>query len=104
MKRSVSTRNNSISVATIQVQSERNEGRVSVESPDMVMPEVDGHDLIMTIRRMCPVVKTMAMSGALLPNDSRHRNYFVLPKSFTQDSTSRRREADSPPAGSTGGT
>jgi len=52
---------------------------------DMVMPEVDGHDLIITIRRMCPLVKTMAMSGALLPGDSRDRNYPVLPKPFTQD-------------------
>src|SRR5215216_1655887 len=52
---------------------------------DMAMPVTDGHDLIIAIRRMCPLVRTMAMSGALLPGESRHRDYFVLPKPFTRD-------------------
>jgi len=51
---------------------------------DMLMPEVDGHDLIVTIRRMCPLVRTMVMSG-FSPEDSRQRDYLVLPKPFTQD-------------------
>jgi len=51
---------------------------------DIVMPVMDGDDLIMTIRRMCPSVSTMAMSG-FVPDGSRKRDYIVLRKPFTLD-------------------
>jgi CheY-like chemotaxis protein len=51
---------------------------------DIVMPVMDGHDLIMTIRRMCPSVNMMAMSG-FLPDNSSERDYLVLKKPFTRD-------------------
>ena len=51
---------------------------------DIVMPVMDGHDLIMTIRRMCPSAKTMAMSG-FVPESSTDRDYLLLRKPFTRD-------------------
>jgi len=52
---------------------------------DMVMPVTDGHDLILTVRRMCPQAHTMAMSGAFSPSDLRQRDYLVLHKPFTRE-------------------
>ena len=52
---------------------------------DMIMPETDGHDLILAIRRVCPYTDTLLMSGALLPGDARVRNYGILPKPFTMN-------------------
>jgi DNA-binding NtrC family response regulator len=51
---------------------------------DMRMPGVDGHDLILKIRRICPHIDTMVYSG-FLPDDGRERNYPILPKPFTKD-------------------
>src|SRR3954469_21441844 len=51
---------------------------------DMAISETDGHNLILTIRRLCPRIKTMAISGALPPGDFR-RDYEVLRKPFTRD-------------------
>ena len=52
---------------------------------DMVMPVTDGHDLILSMRRMCPQVHTMAMSGAFLSGDVRQRDYLVLRKPFVRE-------------------
>jgi CheY-like chemotaxis protein len=51
---------------------------------DMVMPQIDGHELIQTIRRTCPLLKTFAMSGALFQDDCRARDYLILQKPFTR--------------------
>ena len=51
---------------------------------DIMMPVMDGHDLITTIRQLCPRVRTMAMSG-FVPDYPRERDYVVLHKPFTRD-------------------
>ncbi len=51
---------------------------------DMQMPDVDGHELIGSIRRICPYVDTMVFSG-FIPDAERPRNYPVLSKPFTQE-------------------
>jgi CheY-like chemotaxis protein len=51
---------------------------------DIVMPEMDGHNLIAIIRRLCPNVSTIAMSG-FAPGNPAERDYFVLAKPFTRD-------------------
>jgi two-component system cell cycle sensor histidine kinase/response regulator CckA len=52
---------------------------------DMVMPEMDGHELILAIRNICPYMDTILMSGAFVPDDARFKNYGILPKPFTVD-------------------
>jgi CheY-like chemotaxis protein len=52
---------------------------------DMVMPVTGGHDLILAIRRMCPNMSMMAMSGALLDDNYREMDYHILPKPFTRE-------------------
>jgi YesN/AraC family two-component response regulator len=47
------------------------------------MPGVDGHDLILKIRRLCPHIDTMVFSG-FAPDDGRPRTYPILPKPFTK--------------------
>jgi two-component system cell cycle response regulator CpdR len=49
---------------------------------DMRMPNVDGHDLSLTIRRICPQIDTMVFTG-YAPEDGRERNYPILKKPFT---------------------
>jgi DNA-binding NtrC family response regulator len=51
---------------------------------DMVMPGIDGHELILTIRRICPHMDTMVITG-FVPGDTRQMNYPILPKPFTRD-------------------
>jgi CheY-like chemotaxis protein len=51
---------------------------------DMRMPGVDGHDLILTIRRICPHVDVMLFTG-YAPEDGRERNYPILAKPFNKD-------------------
>lgn len=50
---------------------------------DMMMPGIDGHDLISRIRRLCPYIDTVVMTGGLLPEDSRTRNYRIIAKPFS---------------------
>ena len=52
---------------------------------DMMMPDMDGHDLILAIRRLCPNVDTIVMSGALSADDARIKNYKIIWKPFTMD-------------------
>ena len=52
---------------------------------DMMMPGIDGHDLILAIRRLCPNVDTIVMSGALSADDVRIKNYKIIWKPFTMD-------------------
>ena len=52
---------------------------------DMMMPDIDGHDLILAIRRLCPNVDTIVMSGALSADDVRIKNYKIIWKPFTMD-------------------
>ena len=52
---------------------------------DMRMPGIDGHDLILAIRRLCPNVDTIVMSGALPADDVRIKNYKIIWKPFTMD-------------------
>ena len=52
---------------------------------DMMMPDMDGHDLILAIRRLCPNVDTIVMSGALSADDVRIKNYKMICKPFTMD-------------------
>ena len=52
---------------------------------DMIMPEIDGHELILAIRRLCPSVDTIVMSGALSADDVRVKNYKIINKPFTMD-------------------
>ena len=52
---------------------------------DMMMPDIDGHDLILVIRRLCPNVDTIVMSGALSADDVRVKNYKMIWKPFTMD-------------------
>jgi DNA-binding NtrC family response regulator len=59
--------------------------RLNLLLTDMDMPDIDGHDLIIAIRRICPYVDTMVMSGGLLVNDVRVKNYKILPKPFRID-------------------
>jgi len=49
----------------------------------MAMPDIDGHDLILTIRRICPHMDTMLMSGGFAPDDTRSKNYRIVRKPFT---------------------
>jgi CheY-like chemotaxis protein len=51
---------------------------------DMLMPGIDGHDLIRAIRRICPHMDTILMTGALTAGDVRSRNYPVLLKPFSR--------------------
>ena len=51
---------------------------------DIVMPEMDGHDLIAAIRRLCPKVSTMAISG-YAPGIPAERDYLIVAKPFTRD-------------------
>ena len=50
----------------------------------MIMPGVDGHELILAIRQTCPYMDTVLMSGALAPDDRRFRNYPFIAKPFTR--------------------
>ena len=50
---------------------------------DMVMPGIDGHDLILSIRRICPHMSTMLMSGGFVADDTRSKNYKIVRKPFT---------------------
>jgi CheY-like chemotaxis protein len=52
---------------------------------DMLMPGIDGHQLIRTIRGICPHMDTMLMTGALALGDQRPRNYPVLLKPFSPE-------------------
>lgn len=61
------------------------ECRLNLLLTDMVMPEIDGHELILSIRQVCPYMDTMVMSGGLLADDERLKNYGILPKPFTMD-------------------
>jgi two-component system cell cycle sensor histidine kinase/response regulator CckA len=51
---------------------------------DMRMPNVDGHDLILAIRRICPHIDTMVFTG-YAPEDGRERNYPMLAKPFSKE-------------------
>jgi CheY-like chemotaxis protein len=51
---------------------------------DIAMPEMDGHDLIATVRRLCPNVRTMAVSG-YAPGNPAERDYLIVAKPFTRD-------------------
>jgi CheY-like chemotaxis protein len=51
---------------------------------DMRMPDVDGHDLILAIRRICPNIDTMVFTG-FAPEDGRERNYPMLAKPFSKE-------------------
>ena len=52
---------------------------------DMRMPDIDGHDLILALRQLCPNVDTIVMSGALSADDVRIKNYKMIWKPFTMD-------------------
>jgi DNA-binding NtrC family response regulator len=52
---------------------------------DMITPEIDGHELILAIRRLCPNMETIVMSGALSVDDVRVKNYTMISKPFTMD-------------------
>ena len=52
---------------------------------DMIMPDIDGHELILAIRRLCPNMDTIVMSGALSADDVRVKNYKIIHKPFTMD-------------------
>ena len=52
---------------------------------DMRMPDIDGHDLILALRQLCPNVDTIVMSGALSTDDVRIKNYKMIWKPFTMD-------------------
>jgi DNA-binding NtrC family response regulator len=52
---------------------------------DMIMPDIDGHDLMLALRRLCPNVDTIVMSGALSADDVRVKNYKLICKPFTMD-------------------
>jgi DNA-binding NtrC family response regulator len=52
---------------------------------DMNMPHIDGHDLILAIRRLCPNVDTIVMSGDLSADDVRIKNYKMIWKPFTME-------------------
>jgi DNA-binding NtrC family response regulator len=59
--------------------------RLNLLLTDMIMPEMDGHELILAIRRICPYMDTILMSGAFVPDDARFKNYGILPKPFTMN-------------------
>ena len=52
---------------------------------DMIMPDIDGHDLMLALRRLCPNVDTIVMSGALSADDVRIKNYKMIWKPFTME-------------------
>jgi DNA-binding NtrC family response regulator len=52
---------------------------------DMRMPDIDGHELILALRQLCPNVDTIVMSGALSADDVRIKNYKMIWKPFTMD-------------------
>jgi DNA-binding NtrC family response regulator len=52
---------------------------------DMRMPDIDGHELILALRQLCPTVDTIVMSGALSADDVRVKNYKMIWKPFTMD-------------------
>ena len=52
---------------------------------DMNMPDIDGHDLILALRQLCPTVDTIVMSGALSADGVRIKNYKMIWKPFTMD-------------------
>ena len=52
---------------------------------DMRMPDIDGHELILALRQLCPNVDTIVMSGALSTDDVRIKNYKMIWKPFTMD-------------------
>ena len=52
---------------------------------DMRMPDIDGHELILALRQLCPNVDTIVMSGALSADDVRIKNYKIIWKPFTMD-------------------
>ena len=52
---------------------------------DMIMPDIDGLELILAIRRLCPNVDTIVMSGAFSVDDVRVKNYKMISKPFTMD-------------------
>jgi DNA-binding NtrC family response regulator len=47
------------------------------------MPDIDGHELILAIRELCPNVGTIVMSGDLSADDVRIKNYKMIWKPFT---------------------
>jgi CheY-like chemotaxis protein len=47
--------------------------RLNLLINDMIMTEIDGHELILAIRQMCPFVGTMMISGAFPQDDARAR-------------------------------
>jgi two-component system cell cycle sensor histidine kinase/response regulator CckA len=59
--------------------------RLNLLLTDMIMPGMDGHELILAIRRICPYMDTVLMSGAFVPDDARFKNYGILPKPFTMN-------------------
>ena len=52
---------------------------------DMIMPEIDGHELILAIRRLCPNMHTIVMSGTLSADEAKVKNYKMIHKPFTMD-------------------
>jgi len=58
--------------------------RLNLLITDMIMSDIDGHELILAIRRMCPFVETMMISGAFTRDDARIKDYRILPKPFTK--------------------
>jgi two-component system, cell cycle sensor histidine kinase and response regulator CckA len=62
----------------------RLECRLHLLVSDMIMPGCDGHQLIRSIRQLCPFVDTMLISGAFPENDMRWKDYKILPKPFTK--------------------
>lgn len=56
--------------------------RLNLLLTDMVMPGMDGHELIAAIRRICPFMDVLAMSGALEPEDVREKGYKIVQKPF----------------------
>ena len=58
--------------------------RLNLLITDMIMPDIDGHELILAIRQMCPFMETMMISGAFTQNDARTKDYRILPKPFTK--------------------
>ena len=71
------------------------DGRTGIRQPswmsvdllltDMIMPDIDGHELILAIRRLCPNMDTIVMSGAFSADDVRVKNYKIIHKPFTMD-------------------
>jgi DNA-binding NtrC family response regulator len=57
--------------------------RLNLLLTDMHMPDMDGYDLIISVRKLCPYTDTLLMSGAIPADDARLKNYRVLAKPFT---------------------